>query len=92
MNKKILFVSILAVVVVAGALAFYFVAQKNTVQQPTQQKRTEEKDSNVSAVGNTLGVQDIGQATDNPLQDMPSTNPLEDVANPFRDAYKNPFK
>ena len=84
--------STLAVVVVAGALAFYFVAQKNTVQQPTQQKRTEEKDSSVSAVGNTLGVQDIGQATDNPLEDMPSTNPLEDVANPFRDAYKNPFK
>jgi len=34
----------------------------------------------------------IGAATENPLKNMPTTNSLENVANPYRDPYKNPFK
>ena len=34
----------------------------------------------------------IGEGTENALENMPSTNPLEGVANPFRDTYKNPFE
>lgn len=33
-----------------------------------------------------------GDAVQNPLEKMPETNPFENVANPFEDAYKNPFK
>lgn len=33
----------------------------------------------------------IGKGTENVLENMPATNPLENVANPFRDTYKNPF-
>lgn len=34
----------------------------------------------------------VGKGTENALENMPSANPLEGVVNPFRDAYKNPFK
>lgn len=33
-----------------------------------------------------------GEAVQNPMEEMPETNPFEKVANPFEDAYKNPFK
>lgn len=37
-------------------------------------------------------VVDVGDATKNPLDNMPSVNPLEEAQNPFRDSYQNPFR
>lgn len=28
----------------------------------------------------------------NPLEDLPSTNPFEEIVNPFEEAYTNPFE
>lgn len=39
-----------------------------------------------------IDLSGLGKMTENALKNMPLTNPLEEVANPFRDAYKNPFK
>ena len=39
-----------------------------------------------------IDLSGLGKMTENALKNMPFTNPLERVANPFRDAYKNPFK
>lgn len=39
-----------------------------------------------------IDLKGIGEMTENALENMPLTNPLEKVTNPFRDAYKNPFK
>ena len=39
-----------------------------------------------------IDLRGLGKMTENALKNMPLTNPLEKVANPFRDAYKNPFK
>lgn len=38
-----------------------------------------------------LGGQ-VGKAITNPLENMPSVNPIEKVVNPFEEPYKNPFK
>lgn len=35
---------------------------------------------------------EVGKAVENPLEGMPSANPYEEVVNPFKEAYKNPFK
>ena len=39
-----------------------------------------------------IDLKGLGKMTENALKNMPITNPLEGVTNPFRDAYKNPFK
>lgn len=39
-----------------------------------------------------IDLSGLGKMTENALKNMPLTNPLEGVSNPFRDAYKNPFK
>jgi len=33
-----------------------------------------------------------GNVVSNPLEKMPDTNPFDKIVNPFKDAYKNPFK
>lgn len=35
---------------------------------------------------------DFSQAVKNPVEEMPSVNPYEDVKNPFKESYINPFK
>lgn len=44
--------------------------------------------------GFAAGIQkgSVFSGVGNPLENMPSINPLEGVVNPFKEGYKNPFK
>lgn len=86
MNKKIAIIIIVIVAVVAIIAASYLIVsglRKKGAQTPKL---------NLGGAGTGVELGDIGKATANPLENMPATNPLENVANPFRDSYKNPFK
>ena len=41
------------------------------------------------AVTTTTTVEEV---VVNPLEDLPSTNPFEEIVNPFEEAYTNPFE
>lgn len=47
-------------------------------------------------VGKEVGISaakaGAGAAVTNPLEKLPETNPFQDVVNPFKDLYQNPFK
>lgn len=95
MPKKILIIIIVAVLIVGGVV-YYYIIRPGLVEKlaPAEEERAEEKMPMVEIGGVEMGVGvevDIGKATENPVE-IPSTNPLEDVANPFRDSYKNPFE
>ncbi len=43
-------------------------------------------------IGKAAAKTEAGAAVENPLEQMPSTNPFEKAVNPFKELYKNPFK
>lgn len=60
------------------ALAYYFGYQKGLAVG--------------KEIGRAASQTEAGTAVQNPLEQMPSTNPFEEVVNPFKELYKNPFK
>ncbi len=95
MNKKflIIFVVVVAVILVAASGGYYISKEKKAKEGEKEGAKKELQDVGIGVDFNIgVDVGDIGKATENPLKNMPSTNPLEEVANPFRDSYKNPFK
>ncbi len=97
MSKKTITIVIVIFIVVAlvAVGTIYVISQskkpKGAVgEELKKEKPPEKKASNEYSTGVNLGG--VGQGTENPLKDMPVANPLENVANPYRDPYKNPFK
>lgn len=43
-------------------------------------------------IGKAAAKTEAGAVVENPLEQMPSANPFEEVVNPFKELYKNPFK
>ncbi len=88
-NKKIIIILIIVAILLVIAGVYYFSRgekpKEETKDQP--QKVDEGADFNIG-----VDAGNVGQGTESALKNMPSANPLEEVANPFRDAYKNPFK
>lgn len=84
MKKKLLIIiSAIIAITLIGGTAIYLNYKKEAIKKrfmPTLLKW--------SGSGTSL---DIGDATANPLENMPSVNPYEKTANPFKDSYKNPF-
>ena len=79
MNKKTITIIFISITVLVFAVAgVYFISLKGG------------KPSGEFSIG--LDVSGIGKGTENVLKNMPIVNPLEKLANPFRDAYKNPFE
>lgn len=76
-KMKLKIVIIIFIVILLLAAVVYFIFFKEGAQ---------------GKYGIGIDLSGIGEGTENALENMPSTNPLEEVANPFRDAYKNPFK
>ncbi|MBI2450589.1 MAG: hypothetical protein HYV47_03595 [Candidatus Nealsonbacteria bacterium] len=66
------------VLVLAAAGAYYFGYQQGF--------------SKGKEMGKAAAEVGAGAAVENPLEEMPSTNPFEEAVNPFKDLYKNPFK
>lgn len=93
MSRKIIIILITAVAAVALTIFLVYYISKSKVEKPEEVGQKEFQIPDVGADFN-IGVNagNIGEATENPLKNMPSTSPLEEVANPYRDSYKNPFK
>ena len=77
MDKKTLIIFIVVVLVVAAGV-YYFGFQKGYKLG--------------IETGRTAAQTSAGAAVTNPLEKMPETNPFEQVVNPFKELYKNPFK
>lgn len=81
MNKIIVIIVVL--VVLAAALVYWQFFYK-----PQEQGFTPSIPK-IKVVATVFAVIDVGAL--NPVVNMPSTNPMEDVVNPFAGGYKNPF-
>ena len=85
-----LVVVILIVLVVVTTGTFYFLSKKEVKENITPQVSEEELQT--PDLGNLAPEVNVGVAVENPLENMPSTNPLEDIPNPFDNNYENPFE
>ena len=83
MKTKAFIISIIIILVVIGAVYYYYKFVREA--EGGIEIKMPELD-----VGIDVGSE-VGKAVVNPLAEMPVVNPLEDVANPFRDSYQNPF-
>ncbi len=84
-KKTALILTIIILVFVVSAGVYYVILRKGAGKGDQEF---------IKGVGFDIGsdIGDIGEVTAKALRNMPSTNPLEKVVNPFRDPYKNPFK
>ena len=88
-NKKIIIILIIVAILLVIAGIYYF----SRGEKPKEETKDQLQKVDVSVDFNIgVDVGDVGKGTESALKNMPSTNPLEEVANPFRDAYKNPFE
>ena len=85
MDKKLLIIFIIAILVVAAGA--YLLGNQIGYGKGKQAGYEEGKE-----VGRAAAQTEASQAVTNPLEELPSTNPFEEVVNPFEEAYQNPFK
>lgn len=89
MDKKLLIIFIIVVLVVAAG-AYWLGLQKGLGLGYGKGKAAGYEEG--KEVGRAAAQTEASQAVTNPLEELPSTNPFEEVVNPFEAAYKNPFK
>ena len=87
MSKKIIIIFIIVAILVAVAGVYFIYGEKWLKEGMKKGLQGFGIDFNIG-----IDVSGVGKGTENALKNMPSTNPLEGVVNPFRDAYKNPFE
>lgn len=105
-NKIISAVSIAVILALIGA-GFYFNSRNKKVEEEVRKNEEVNINSNQDAeetaeeksndddfvLGSAPEINvDVSEAVKNPVEEMPSANPYENVKNPFKDTYKNPFK
>lgn len=83
MNKILVIIIIL--VVLAAAIVYWQFFYK-----PQEKGFTPTLPEVSSGVGSVAEGIDVGAV--NPIENMPSTNPMDKVANPFEGGYANPFE
>jgi len=88
MSKKTIVFFIIVIAVLVAIFAVYFIYGEEWLKEEMK------KGLQGFGVDFNIGidVSGVGKGTENALKNMPLINPLEGVVNPFRDAYKNPFK
>ncbi len=92
MNKKALIIIIIIVVVIAAAGGFYyFQYQRKDAGEESSLPEGAMPKIELPQAEKGAPVVDLGKATENPWENMPSTNPLEGAVNPYEDSYQNPF-
>ena len=87
MSKKATIIFIIVAILVAVTGVYFIYGEKWLKKGAKKGLQGFGVDFNIG-----IDVSGVGKGTENALKNMPSTNPLEGVVNPFRDAYKNPFK
>lgn len=105
-NKIISAVSVIVILALIGA-GFYFNSRNKKIEeesrkneeaninfnQAAEEKAEEKSDEDDFVLGSAPEINvDVSEAVKNPVEEMPSANPYENVKNPFKDSYKNPFK
>ena len=86
MKSKVVVIIFIVILLLAAGVYFIFFKER----KPEEGARGEYGGGINFNIG--IDVSGIGEGTENALENMPPTNPLEGVANPFRDTYKNPFE
>ena len=85
---NVLVIVVVIVVVIALIIGGFFVF-RNMGDDVTPESETHTEDI-VQDTAETVGEQ-ISEALDNPVEDVPDTNPFEDTVNPIEQAETNPF-
>jgi len=88
MQKTAIIVIVFVVLIAIAVGAWYFLSNKVEEESPVIE---ETEEALVPDLGNLAPVAEVG-VVENPLEDMPQTNPLDDVPNPFEGGYENPFE
>jgi len=81
MNKILVIIIVLVVLIAAIVYWQYFYEPQGEAFTPSIPE--------IKVVATVFAVIDVGSL--NPAEAIPSTNPMEDVVNPFEGGYKNPF-
>jgi len=87
--QKTAIIVIVLIVLIAIAIGAYYLLSNKVEEESSVTEGSEE--SLVPDLGNLAPVAEVG-VIENPLEDMPQTNPLDDVPNPFEGGYENPFE
>ena len=91
MQKSVLIVVILIVLAIIVVGIYYFLNNKVEEESSASEESEATKTTEIPELGNLAPEANIGMV-ENPLADVPQTNPLEDVPNPFEGGYENPFE
>lgn len=84
MNKIITIIIVVCVLAVLAAAVVYW----QFFYEPQEKGFT----PSMPKIGSGAGTEEIEVGADvNPVANMPSTNPMDKVANPFEGGYSNPF-
>lgn len=95
-KKNIIFTALAIVILALSGAGFYFFKQKSkgskSEDNPNLVQSNEDKNQFEISEGTGEFNVDVSQAMKDPAESLPSANPYDSVKNPFKDAYKNPFK
>lgn len=94
MNKKVIIIILILVIAILLAGGCVFLLTRNKKTEGPGGTSGSERQKIVPSFGQGINVGEalsVGEGIINPLENAPSVNPLEDVKNPFKDSYKNPF-
>jgi len=78
-KKQLIIIVVLMALIVVGLVGGYYYGRQTGYQEGVE-------------VGRAAAQVELGDVVSNPMENMPSANPFEEVVNPFEEAYQNPFE
>ena len=78
-NKQLLLIVVIVVVIVGAAVGTYYYGHSIGYGKGVE-------------IGRAASQIEAGDVVSNPMENMPSANPYDEMVNPFDEAYKNPFE
>ena len=78
-KKQLLLIAVFVIVIVAAAGGACYYGHKIGYEEGVE-------------IGRAAAQVEAGDIVSSPMENMPSTNPFEEVVNPFDEAYQNPFE
>ena len=78
-KKQLLLIVIIVIVIVAAGVGAYYCGHKIGYEDGVE-------------TGRAAAQVEAGDIVSNPIGNMPSTNPFDEVVNPFDETYQNPFE
>ena len=78
-KKQLILIVVFVIIAVAVGIAGYYYGHQTGYDEGIE-------------IGRAAGQVEAGDVVSNPMENMPSTNPFDEVVNPFDEAYENPFE